>query len=76
MFLGIMSDLLKNVIEGKMIGKPARGRKRLNTLSDLAKTKVCGTQKTSQRQNRVAEIEKSRRAEQSHFMTAVSLIIM
>jgi len=34
-------SLLKNIFESKMIGKPARGRKRLNIRNDLAETEKC-----------------------------------
>jgi len=45
---------------GKMFGKPATGRKRLNVLGDLAENEnICGTQKESRRQERWAEIEES-----------------
>ena len=33
--------LVKDTLEGKIIGKPARGRKRLNTPSDLAEKDKC-----------------------------------
>jgi len=33
-------SITNDMLEGKMIGKPARGRKRLNILSDLAEFKA------------------------------------